>query len=228
MAHSDNFHQGVGLDLHARTTIKEYYSFIETAALRVGDYTMEFHPDHVSLNGVLYIPADLPITFGEEYIYTISNVEVGEEKDSSKRQYYKVDLHEESSIVFKFYRKYLTINISGNEGDFGDSVGLLGEYGTGNMISRDGRVMDNFDNFAFEWQVNREDPVIFSNERSPQLPYERCRLPTIAKPQRSLLRKEKDLVAKANKACSHVSSGSFDLCVDDILQTGDLGLAAEW
>ena len=35
LLHSEEFHNGAGLDLHIRTTIQDYFSYIETAALRV-------------------------------------------------------------------------------------------------------------------------------------------------------------------------------------------------
>ena len=228
MVHSEQFHNGAGFDLHARTTIEEYFSYIETAALRVGDNTLQFFKDHFFLNGVSYNVADLPMTFGDEFKYTITNAAVESHKNAKFYQYYKVDLHEDSSVLFKFYKKFLTIDIAGSEKDFADAVGLLGDYHNGDMISRDGDVFTSFEAFGFEWQVSPEDPQLFLELRAPQLPFEMCRMPTAARPARRHLRADKALMDSAKQACAHVQGGGYDLCLDDVMTTGDVGLAELW
>ena len=229
MVHSEQFHAGTGLDLHVRTKIEDYFSYIETAALRVGDTVLQFHKDYFYLDGTKYTHADLPVTFGGAFKYTIEEAELAMNKNSKFHFNYKVDLHQESSIIFKFYKKYLTIGVSGADKDFMDSQGLLGEYSTGNMVSRDGQVMENFVEYGFEWQVNPEDPKLFLETRSPQLPFEQCRMPTASRPARRKLRgTDEALFAAARNACAHVSGSDFDLCTDDVLTTGDLGLASMW
>jgi hypothetical protein len=226
MVHSENFHKGAGFDLHARTTIADYFSYIETAALRVGDYTVQFYNDHIVLNGDVHTVEELPLTFGANFKYTISNAPV-EGKTGRMYQYYNVDLHKESTLLFKFYKNFLTINISGHPHDFSDAVGLLGDYTTGDMITRDGNTMTDFDQFGFEWQVNPlTDGQLFLDDRSPQLPYEQCRMPTAARPARRHLRQNMDLFREASNACG--SAGDIDLCIDDVMTTGDLGLANLW
>lgn len=227
MVHSDQFHNGAGFDLHARTKIQDYFSYIETAALKVGDNVLEFYRDHFFLNGIKLTPADLPMTFGGDFKYTISNAPVEHGKNAFYYQYYNVDLHEDSSMVFRFYKKFLTIDIRGNSEDFNDAVGLLGEHETGDMISRDGALMSNFDEYGFEWQVDPTDPVLFKDVRSPQLPYEKCRMPTANRPARRQLRAS-PLSAAATEACAHTSGKALDLCIEDVIITGDLGLAALW
>ena len=71
MVHSEQFHNGAGFDLHARTKISDYFSFIEMAAMRVGDNVLEFHKTHFFLDGTEYTPNDRPLTFGGEFKYTI-------------------------------------------------------------------------------------------------------------------------------------------------------------
>jgi len=227
MVHSDEFHNGAGFDLHARTKIQDYFSYIETMAVKIGNDRVEFHNDHFYLNDVKYTPADLPLTFGDKF--SVENAPVEHGKNVNYYQYYKVDLHENSSVLFKFYKKFLTFEIDGHPADFADAVGLMGEFHTGEMIGRDGRVMENFDEYGFEWQVNPEDNIIFRDAtRSPQLPYEQCRMPTGARPSRRHLRSNLVLVAQAQEACAHMSGKGLDLCVDDVLTTGDVGLATLW
>eukprot|EP00977_Amphora_coffeiformis_P008899 scaffold2015_cov186-Amphora_coffeaeformis.AAC.12 len=229
MIHSENFHNGAGFDLHARTTIQDYFSYMETAAVRMGDYTMEMHPDHFFLNGVEMKPADLPMTFGDEHKYTVSNHPIEAGKNPKFYQYYKLDLDGKSNLIFKFYKQYLTIAIQGHPVDFSDAIGLLGDYTNGEMLSREGVVMTDFNQLGFEWQVAPEDAHIFMENRSPQLPFEECRMPTASRPARRRLRgSDTALLEQALQACAHVTGSDFDLCTDDVMATSDIGLAAMW
>jgi hypothetical protein len=223
MVHSDDFHNKAGFDLHARTTMHSYYSYIESAAFRVGDYTVEIERDQFFINGVQHTKTDLPLTFGGDFKYTIAQT-----VDTETVETFKVDLHEDSSIEFKFYLHYLNINVDGVNKDFMDSVGLLGEYGTGDMYSRDGALMTNFEEYSFEWQVNPEDNQLFRTARAPQLPYEQCRMPTHDRPARRHLRADRRLFEQAQVACAAQQGNDFDLCVDDVMMTGDVGIAEAW
>lgn len=227
MVHSDSFHNNAGLDLHVRTTIQSYFSYIETAALRIGEDILQFYNDHVILNGFKLTVADLPFTFGDDFKYTISDAATEEGKNAKYYQYFRVNLHKDSDILFKFYKKFLTIDIQGHTNDFADSVGLLGDYHTGNMVGRSGQALPDFESFGFEWQVNKDDPIIFADARAPQLPYERCRMPTAPRPQLRRLRgQDKAMTEEATRACAN--SEDIDLCLEDVLATGDVGLAGLW
>jgi hypothetical protein len=228
MIHSLNFHQGTGFDMHVRTTIEDYFSYIETAAIKIGDWTLEFVKDKIYVNGVVLLPHDLPYTFGDNFKYTITNEPIPQNKNAKFYQYYGINLNEDSQVLVKFYKDYLTFEMHGHFNDFADSVGLLGQYETGLMYSRDGLPLDDFKVNAFEWQVSPEDPTLFQDLRSPQLPYEPCRLPTMARPTRRHLRADKVLLASAEEACSHVAGDDFHLCVEDIMTTQDLDFANTW
>ena len=223
LVHSD---LGGGLDLHVRSTIQEYFSYFEMAALRVGDNTIELHRDAIFVNRMKFGVADLPIALGD---YTISDYPVEDKKNANYYQYYKVTLPGGSSMLFKYYKKYLTISIAGKRADFGDSSGLLGDYEFGEMLDRHGNVMTDFTALGFEWQVTPEDPRLFQELRSPQLPYEQCRMPTASRAARRKLRGPELAFAKeAQSACQRIGGSDFDLCVEDVVTTGDLGMAELW
>ena len=226
---SNTFHNGAGFDLHVRTTIQSYFSFIETAALRVGQNTVQVWKNKFIFNGMEMPTTALPMTFFDsDFTYTISEVPALEGQNPKFYRNYEVDLDGQSSILFKFYKEYLTISVSGHRADFGDSVGLMGDYESGEMIDREGKVMDNFVAMGFEWQVSPDDPMLFTDARQPQLPFETCRMPTAPRPARRNLRANRQLIEEAQEACAHVTGSDFDLCVDDVLQTGDVGLAGTW
>lgn len=159
-------------------------------------------------------------------------------------------------IEFRFYQNILTFDIQGHDGWLADSLGLLGQYPTGHMVARDGQSVfgpDDFVQFGFEWQVNpyEDGPSLFQDLREPQLPYEQCRMSSDPgdnilglsvkrkqKGRRRLLRGEeeqdreevKQLHQDASKACAKQTSNGDDLqlCVNDVMLTGDIELAQEW
>jgi hypothetical protein len=228
LVHSDKFHNNAGLDVHVRSTIADYYSYFESSVLRVGEHVMDFQGENFFVNGVKHTAADLPITLGNTYKYTISEVTLAEGMNPLFYNYYKVDLHDNSSILFRFYKHFLTISINGHVTDFSDAVGLMGDYQHGDMVGRNGQIMDDFDEFGFEWQVSPDETMLFHDARAPQLPYERCRMPTAARPSRRKLRGvDRRLLDAAQTACAHVQADR-DLCVDDVVATGDLGMATVW
>lgn len=231
LTHSDGFHNNAGLDLHIRTTIQDYYSYIETAALRVGDTILEMHKDYFYVNGVKHTEAELPFVFGGEFKYTINEAEINkhEKNEQFDKKFYRVDLHEDSYVIFKFYKNYLTVSIDGHPADFGDSTGLLGDFDHGEMWGRDGRMITDTQEFGFEWQVSPDEPRLFIDSRQPQLPYERCRMPTAAmSKQRKLRGVDLALSGQAAEACSSQQGTDLDLCIEDVMITGDLGLADLW
>ena len=227
--HSDSFHR-TGLDFHVRTTLfDDLYSYIDSAALRVGEDVVEIHNGHFMFNGVKYGDNNLPFEFGGEKKYKIE-LATKEQRENGDilRRTYRMTLDEDSGIDFKFYKHMMTFAIVGHP-DFVDGSGMLGAYPSGDMISRDGKPMDDFVDFGFEWQVNPNDVTLFSDARMPQLPYERCRMPSRnAQSSRRRLRGNRKLMEAARSACAGVEGSDFDLCVDDVVMTGDLELAKEW
>jgi hypothetical protein len=215
---SPDFHQGQGLDVHLRTTIRDdWYSYIEAAAVRIGDYTLEFDQHHFMLDGVQYTDDSLPLSFGEKEIYKISKVD-------NKHRVLKIDLNDKSSISVRATSMFMSVTLDGNNDDFATSVGMMGEYSTGDMYGRDGRLIEDMIEYGMEWQVQQNDPKLFVETRAPQWPEAKCRMPTLTAPSRRNLRAQNTvLMQQAKEACANVID--FDLCVDDVLGTGEPGLA---
>ena len=233
MLHSDSFHDGTGLDIHVRTTIDSYYSYMEAAAIRMGNDVLEVNASEMLflLNGERIhrlVDDDKSFLFdsgGRTYQFSL------QEKHDKKR-IYRLDLGA-TSILFKFFAHYLTVSVIGGYEELADSVGLLGSRHDGSMFGRDGKPFElTFEDYGFEWQVNPAvDTILFQQDRSPQLPYEKCRMPTQARPSRRRLRASNtELYKQALEACSNVANGqeNIDLCVQDVLATGEIGIALVW
>ena len=221
VVHSESFHNK-GLDLHVRTTSKDWYSYIEVAAVRIGDDVVEVANGEVVINGLSHMDGDLPTLFGSDNQYSISL------KIENNKKHYTVTLGDNSNMVFRFWKHYMTFKINAHTHDFDDANGILGAHPSGAMIGRAGELFAEFADFAFEWQVNQDDPQLFGTVRDPQLPYEKCRMPTEARPSRRHLRSNRKLLAEAEQACDAQNGRDFELCVEDVVTTGEVELAHIW
>ena len=252
------------LDLHIRTTIASYYSYIESAALRIGNTTtVEVHPRYLWVNNNDNTGGDEKIAwdqlphiistgngdtftiFKEEEEPALGTTTSHSKNNNNNKVTYLLQWNSRSYLKFRFYQHFLNIDIVGHLADFGgkssSSTGLLGDFESGAWLGRDGREMtSSADDFGFEWQVNPAagDVPIFRHARQPQLPYEKCRLPTASRPsrRRRQLRGDSDLVlfTQAEQACRRrhhhapLDQVDFDLCVHDVVATGDVGMATLW
>ena len=202
------------------------YSFyltvhFEAGVVRLGDLTLEMEKKQFYVNGEIKTYDELPFTLGDYTIYQFLN--------TPKKQVYIADL-DGLEIKFSFYKNMLSLTTDGHK-YLEDAVGILGQYPTGKMIGRDGQEMSTFEELAFEWQVQPAvDVKLFHNDRSPQLPYEKCRMPTAPRPSRKLLRTDRDLFQKALEACASKkhNDNDFELCIGDVVATGDVGMAEAW
>jgi hypothetical protein len=217
--HSDHVSDGVPLDLHIRTTIQAHYSFIESAGLRVGETLFQLDTDKFFVNGIPSSDDDLPMKLDD---FTIQSVEM-----EGVAKIYTVTLNDSSLIKFKVIKTFLSVSVSGHEEDFGESIGLLGNYYTGEALGRDGRLIEDFTEYGMEWQVGDEEPKLFQDSREPQLPLAKCVMPTEEASIRRLRSVEDtELTALAERECA--SKEEYDSCMEDVLATGDIALAGAW
>ena len=222
--HADKLANGDSLDVHVRTTIMDSFWYVEGAAMRIGPDTFEFRPDEFTLNGKKHTFADLPFAFGANDEYKVVLV-----SDSKKKPEIRVVFAKNNYISIKSTGRFMAVSASGSPENLGASVGMLGEYGYGTMIGREGQIMDNYLYHGFEWQVRPDkDPQLFAHAREPQLPYERCRMPAESVTSRRKLRANgnRKLVEQAMEACN--GAKDFQLCLDDVILTGELELAEDF
>lgn len=219
---SENFANGLGLDLHLRTTIKDFYSFVETAALRIGVAVLVFSGGKFYIDGKEGSDDDLPtslsgFTIHPPYAYGTAKI-------------YRVDLNWGDKILFRSYKHFLTVDVSGTYEDFGNSVGLLGNYATGEMLARDGEtIISDPDVFGKEWQVQGDEPMLFLEPRDPQRPFAGCKMPTVAQPERNLRdAKSAELIKAAEDACAGKHLADIEFCIYDVVATKDVGMAGAW
>jgi hypothetical protein len=218
LLHSSEFGSGLGLDVHIRTKLRRDMSYISSATVRIGTDILEVESQGLYyLNGVAN--AELPSEFsGFAFSHT---------QPTDKQHEFAVHLGSRERIKVKTYKDFVSVLIEqGKSKNFGDSVGLMGDFGEGRMIARDGKtILDDARIFGQEWQVLDTEPTLFQTLRLPQHP-NACTLPTpiqASQLRRRLLESSVDESA-AEKACAHWGEGKDD-CVFDVLTTGDLEMA---
>jgi hypothetical protein len=216
---SENFGSSLGLDVHIRTTARRDVSYISNAALRIGTDVLE-----VESKGVFYLNGVAGADLKELSGFPLSHTQVSDDQHE-----FAVELGGQERIKVKTYKDFVSVLVEqGQVKHFGDSVGLMGAFGSGKMLARDGETLFVADPNAFgqEWQVLDTEPNLFRTLRFPQHPTDTCIMPTpveASQLRRRLSESSVDEIA-ASRACEHWGEGKDD-CVFDVLATGDLEMA---
>jgi hypothetical protein len=219
-----NFAEGLGLDIQIRTNVVRFWSYIKSVAIKIGDEILEIEGSadaddaeaHYWINyeyqGELDTFAGFPVTQTLPSVY--------------KRQY-TIDLNASTSIVVQLYKEFVRVKFNGDESVYGNTVGLLGDYKTGQLLARDGStVMDDFTEFGDEWQVLPSEPRLFHEFVKPQFP-ELCIKPEDPRGERKRRLAESNIsIEQAEAACESALTDPLTIkdCVYDILATQDMDM----
>ncbi|KAL3927275.1 MAG: hypothetical protein SGBAC_013149 [Bacillariaceae sp.] len=230
MMKDPNFANGLGLDIHIRTKIVRYWSYIKTVVIRIGNDILEiegsadahdpeahywvnyeYQGDLETFAGLFAITQKLPSLFKRTYAIDLSPIYPGQQ------------------IAVQLYKEFVRIKINnGNQASFGNTVGLLGDYKTGATLGRDGvTVMNDFSELGDEWQVLPSDGKLFRQVAHPQFPIA-CIKPEDPRGERKRRLSESPISHEdAEVACA--AGGLKDPraiqdCIYDILATQDLDM----
>lgn len=228
------FMDGLGMIVHLRTKIQTWWSYVESAAVRIGDVTVEIRggdrDQWLFINGVAQerleektfkmIKFDnFLVRSRQEGVTTEVNIHYGPEK-----------------LVMKSYNGFVTVELAA-EGttNFDESLGLLGRFPDGQRVGRDGvTLIEDANEFGQEWQVKSDEPKLFhSYDADWVVPAgQKCAMPneTSAKKQLRQRRLATGIpMEEAEKACDHLKDASdHKACVFDVLATQDTNMAAVW
>ena len=216
--HAPEFVPGVDLDIHVRTTIRYDYSYISSAALRIGNDTLEVASyGEWAVNKVEMASLDEVSIAGYHVKHTVIN------KKNSKFEI-KVDGHTITISTFKDmvsirFNDILMMHVE-------DSVGILGHV-NGKLLGRDGITeFTDMNAFGQEWQVLADEPMLFRQVRAPQAQAgEQCRLPQISSAEKSRRLGEYMARETAEAACARFTGQRLKNCISDVLATGDVDVA---
>ncbi|CAB9523311.1 unknown protein [Seminavis robusta] len=212
----ENFANGLGLTIHIRTKDRYPYAYIESAALQIGEDILEVSSfGEYMMDGVSKV--DMPAEMGGQFL-------VDHEQKSDKEHTFTIKVGESEAIKLSTFKDMVTVMIeNGSSADFGTSVGLMGKFGDGALLARDGTtVIGDHNLFGQEWQVLASEPQLF--QTSSQFLGKRCVPPATTKGRRRLgVTISKDA---AEKACDHHKDMKMqDMCVFDVIAMGDLEVA---
>ena len=220
MIQVQDFEYGMPLDLYIRTKARYAYSYIESAALKIGEEVFEvFSFGGYALNGVTDSHMDGTLA--------LAGFPITVTKQEKKESSFEILLGPDESITFSTFKDLVSVKVNGGSSDhFEDAVGLMGTY-DGKMVTRNGTIVNELDPNAFgqEWQVLENEPMIFMASRAAQHPHELCRLPS-SRSQKKRRLGESIAQEAAENACAHVMDvGMKAACVYDVLAVGDLEIA---
>ena len=206
-----SFANGLGMTVHIRTTRRRFFSYIERAALRIGQDVLEFvNNKDWYLNGTM-IHSDAKIGGYEVWRFPRAiSVRL------NKAVKAKIDF-----IVRKNGMPYIVFD-DGDTDVYKGSLGMMGNWTTGNMAGRDGQTLiEDPTAFAREWQVRDADPHLFMTMRAPQYP-SFCTEPEKTIPSDrlggSIMKKA------AEKACKKWGD-DMEECMFDVMASRDLRAA---
>jgi len=221
-----NFANGKGMHIHIRTKLVRYWSYISAVAIRIGDDILEIQGSadendkepHYWINfqyqGQLETIAGYPVTHklppGVDY----------------KRKYV-IDLGSDEQIIIELCKEFVRVKFNGGESTFGNTVGLMGDYKTGETLGRDGStVIHDFIELGNEWQVRPVDDMLFHDVAKPQFP-EQCLIPEDPRGarRRRMLGESSITIEQAEAACASLGDElTIKDCVYDILATQDMDM----
>jgi len=212
-----SFEGGLGLDIHIRTTIDTSFSFVEAVAIKVGDFVVNINKYGLWVDNIQI--SDFPVEEGPFEITTVGQ--------KSKMPIYAISVMNKKVISVKVPgHGYLFVQMFAHDIQPKMMHGLMGEYPSGKLIGRDGVTeFVNTNEYGEEWQVQPYEDMLFLEARGSQ--FTGCRYPDrkVVTAARKL-RSKAGLDQIAKEACRHLGTQDYELCVEDVMTTGDVGIAA--
>jgi len=227
-----DFANGLGIEVQIRTKLVRHWSYIKNAAIRIGGDVLEVEGGADPSSDFQYWfnfasqaevdnIAGFPVTFKSR---TGSNYKTGLEIDLSS-------MFPGEKIVIATWKEFVRVDFKNpTEATFGKSVGLLGNFHTGETLARDGvTVKDDFWTFGNEWQVLPTEYMLFHVVEQPQYP-KKCIEPEDPQGERRRRLDESSVTeAQAEAACASITD-ELDRkdCVYDIIATQDMELVGAY
>jgi len=231
LAKDPNFADGLGLDVQIRTKLVRFWSYIKSAAIRIGNDVLELEGNgddstdlrywiNLEFQGPLDTIGGFPVTFQSHH-------------DSNKKTIL-IDLsskYPDVIIELQVWKEFVKVDFKKASYEaFGNAVGMLGDFKTGKTLARDGVTeIEDFHKLGEEWQVLPTDLMLFHETESPQFP-KKCIEPEDPRGERRRRLDESSVsIEDAEKACAALTD-ELDRkdCIYDILATQDMDMAGAY
>ena len=225
---SPRYANGAGLTIHIRTKIETWWSYIESAVVRIGDQTLELKGSesgdgpHYWINGIAGnkdVEKDDNIRHFETAMEEQGCFKIHYTNFGPKKHKFRIDLNcLGDAISMETFNTWIAVNAKAKTpADFAGALGLMGHHPDGALVARDGvTVMNNTDEFAVEWQVRSEESKLFSSVEGSQHP-DACAMPQAVSASAKKRRLGESLLTaeEAAIACARVTVEDRDECIFD-------------
>lgn len=220
------FKNGQGIDIHIRSKRTRLWSYISSAAVRIGEDVLEVvggkNVNKFWINGIEHevLPESEALTFSG---YQMSYKQVS----NTVRDFF-INLGGGEQVILKTWNSFVSINMKNAKSvDFENSVGLMGSFETGMKFARDGKtILSDMNTLGQEWQVLESERKLFRTEEGPQQPA-KCEIISGAELRRQL-GESTIAMEDAKNACSDMGAGVLDSCIFDVMATNDLSVAESY
>jgi len=226
LVHNPELSSGQALNIHIRTTIQGIYSYIENAAIQIGEEVLEMQAGKVGkdkktfLNGKLVTQA---LIFFAGYPIEKRNITKYCEKQKCQgADIIELELGIDGKVVITNWKGFLYVDVTAWAEGFIFSEGLMGRRNEPGKFARNGTLVYDVNDYAQEWQVLSTERQLFQESRVPQSP-----APCIP-PPKQILRKSTGVGFRrlnAANACSGLTGGVMNACIYDVMATGDVDMA---
>jgi hypothetical protein len=214
------------MDVQIRTKLVRFWSYIKRAAVRIGDDIIEVEGSHDEPEYWFNFRHNVEVETVGGFPLTIIK---GKTKYQKHR--FEIDLSSKypgQKIVIGLLKEFVKVEfVNASEEAFGNVVGILGDFKTGQTFGRDGVTeLDDFIELGNEWQVMPVDHMMFHDVSDPQFP-KHCILPEDPRGDRRRRLEESSIsIEEAEAACAKQLKDALDVkdCVYDILATQDMDM----
>jgi len=226
---NEYFANGKGFNIHIRTHIKTWWSYIEAAVVQIGDNTMEISGAE---GGWIWLNGEKDghgIESGDAALggYSIHSKRINEYQTTTR-----IDLGDNNAISIETFKHFVRVNLKPKtQASFYGSTGLLGSFPEGKMVARDGvTIMEDTNEYGQEWMVHPSEPMLFHDFTASEHPLQ-CTMPDQEQKKEARRRLGELAITEmdAAQACARVTDGvERDLCIFDVMATNDKDIAGSY
>ena len=230
-----DFLDGLGMLIHIRTKIETWWSYVESAAIRIGDETLVVRggnkDEWLLTNG----EANAAVEEEKWYLSKFAGLTLRYKQSRAGREVH-IYMPNGEKVMIKSFHDFVKVELKADGSEyFQGSHGLLGRFPDGKRVARDGETfIEDVNAFGQEWQVLVEEPKLFGNYDDKWVvpAGQKCAMPseTLEKKQLRQRRLASGIpMEDAEKACAHLADASdHKACVFDVIATQDTNMAAVW
>ena len=121
------FKGGLGLNIHIRTKINTWWSYIASAVIQIGQETLEITGGENG--GKAWINGDLVEGLSDGMSLTLSGFSIMVRQPTNKQTRYRIDLKDGNGVMMETYKDFVAVNVNvKGPKQFEGTLGLIGKF----------------------------------------------------------------------------------------------------